>query len=73
MDKRVERENNLVDSINWNEDMLVKLNACINNLTAFEKEKIHLITEAYRTMKNEITNDLTEHIPETIAELFRFN
>ncbi len=39
--------------------MLVKLNACINNLTAFEKEKIHLITETYRTMKNEITNDLT--------------
>lgn len=66
LDKRVERENNLVDSINWNEDMLVKLNACINNLTAFEKEKIHLITEAYRTMKNEITNDLTEHIPKLL-------
>lgn len=59
-----------VDSINWNEDMLVKLNGCINNLTAFEKEKIHLITESYRTMKNEITNDLYRTYSETIAELF---
>ncbi|PGX09213.1 dynamin family protein [Bacillus sp. AFS033286] len=66
LDKRVEKENNLVDSINWNEDMLVKLNGCMNNLTAFEKEKIHFITESYRTMKAEITNDLTEHIPKLL-------
>lgn len=63
LDKRVEMENNLVDSINWNEDMLVRLNGFINNLTAFEKEKIHFITKSYRTMKDEITHDLTEHIP----------
>ncbi|PGZ07194.1 GTP-binding protein [Bacillus cereus] len=66
LDKRVEKENNLVDVINWNEDMLVKLNGCINNLTAFEKEKIQLITESYRAMKTEITNDLTEHIPKLL-------
>lgn len=66
LDKRIEMENNLVDSINWNEDMLVKLNGFINNLTAFEKEKIHLITESYRTMKYEIANDLTEHIPKLL-------
>ncbi|WP_433770127.1 dynamin family protein [Bacillus wiedmannii] len=66
LDKRVEKENNLVDSINWNEDMLVKLNGCMNNLTVFEKEKIHFITESYRTMKTEITNDLTEHIPKLL-------
>jgi cob(I)alamin adenosyltransferase len=66
LDKRVEREKDLVDSINSNEDMLVKLNGCINNLTAFEKEKIHLITESYRTMKSEITNDLKEHIPKLL-------
>ena len=39
LDKRVEKENNLVDAINWNEDMLVKLNGSINNLTTFEREK----------------------------------
>ncbi|PGZ94757.1 GTP-binding protein [Bacillus pseudomycoides] len=66
LDKRVEMENNLVDSISWNEDILVRLNGFINNLTAFEKEKIHSITESYRTMKNEITNDLTEHIPKLL-------
>ncbi|PIE96563.1 dynamin family protein [Bacillus fungorum] len=66
LDKRVEKENNLVDAINWNEDMLVKLNGCINNLTVFEKEKIHLITKSYRTMKTEITNDLTENIPKIL-------
>ncbi|MEI4831730.1 dynamin family protein [Bacillus sp. FJAT-53711] len=66
LDKRVEMENNLVDSISWNEDILVRLNGFINNLTAFEKEKIHSITESYRTMKNEITNDLTERIPKLL-------
>ncbi|PGK33648.1 GTP-binding protein [Bacillus anthracis] len=66
LDKRVEKENNLVDDINWNEDMLVKLNGCINNLTVFEKEKIHLITKSYRTMKTEITNDLTGNIPKIL-------
>ena len=29
----------MVDAINWNEDMLVKLNGSINNLTTFEREK----------------------------------
>ena len=38
LEKRVEKENNLVDAINWNEDMLVKLNGSINNLTAFERK-----------------------------------
>ncbi len=52
--------------MNWNEDMLVKLNGSINNLTAFEREKIHIITQSYRTMKTEITNDLTEHIPKLL-------
>ncbi|MGE7938020.1 dynamin family protein [Bacillus paramycoides] len=66
LDKRVEKENNLVDAMNWNEDMLVKLNGSINNLTAFEREKIHIITQSYRTMKTEITNDLTEHIPKLL-------
>ncbi|MGG0657506.1 dynamin family protein [Rummeliibacillus pycnus] len=66
LNKRIEMENNLEDSINWNEDMLVKLNGFIHNLTDFEKEKIHLITESYRTMKNEISNDLIEHIPKLL-------
>ncbi|MBJ7909428.1 dynamin family protein [Bacillus anthracis] len=66
LDKRVEKENNLVDAIKWNEDMLVKLNGSINNLTAFEREKIHFITQSYRTMKTEITNDLTENIPKIL-------
>ena len=66
LDKRVEKENNLVDAMNWNEDMLVKLNGSINNLTAFEREKIHIITQSYRTMKTEITNGLTEHIPKLL-------
>ncbi|MEX3623171.1 dynamin family protein [Viridibacillus arvi] len=66
LDKRVEMENSIVDSIKWNEDMLVKLNGFINNLAALEKEKIQLITESYRTMKYEIANDLTENIPKIL-------
>ena len=42
----------------------------MNNLTAFERGKIHFITESYRTMKTEITNDLTEKYTEDITELF---
>ena len=55
-----------MDAIKWNEDMIVKLNGSMNNLTAFEREKIHFITELYRTMKTEIINDLTENIPKIL-------
>ncbi len=66
LDKRVEMEKAMVDSINWNEDLLVKLNGFINNLTDFEEEKTQLITKSYRTMKNEIAHDLTENIPKLL-------
>lgn len=59
-----------MDAIKWNEDMIVKLNGSINNLTAFEREKIHFITQSYRTMKTEITNDLYSKYTEDITELF---
>ncbi|MGX9134661.1 dynamin family protein [Rummeliibacillus sp. JY-2-4R] len=66
LNKRVELENNIVDSTNWNEDMLVKLNGFINNLTDFKEEKIELITGSYRTMKNKIANDLVVDIPKLL-------
>lgn len=68
LDKRVEMEKNMVDSINWNEDMLVRLNGFIHNLTDFEDEKVQIITESYRTMKNAIANDLAEHIPKLLQD-----
>ncbi|WP_028400548.1 dynamin family protein [Ectobacillus panaciterrae] len=66
MEKRIEVENSLIDSIQWNEDILVKLNGLINNVTALETEKINTITASYRNIKEEITKDFTKELPKLL-------
>ncbi|HWO97603.1 MAG TPA: dynamin family protein [Bacillus sp. (in: firmicutes)] len=64
--KRVEVENGLINSIKRNEDMLVRLNGFINNLSDLETEKARLITQSYRTIKEEMKKKLTEAIPKLL-------
>jgi tRNA U34 5-carboxymethylaminomethyl modifying GTPase MnmE/TrmE/tetratricopeptide (TPR) repeat protein len=61
--KPVELENNLNETIQWNEDMQLKLNGLINSMTALEKEKTQQVQESYRAIKEEITNDILENVP----------
>ncbi|WP_110113593.1 GTPase domain-containing protein [Bacillus sp. CGMCC 1.16541] len=68
LEKRVEMENYLVDSIKWNEDMLVRLNGFIHNFTDLEKEKAEAIVQSYRKIKESLKVELTKDIPMLLRE-----
>jgi GTPase SAR1 family protein/tetratricopeptide (TPR) repeat protein len=66
LEKRVEMENGLTDCIKRNEEILVRLNGLINNLSDLEKEKILGITKSYRKVKEEMKKDLIDKIPQLL-------
>lgn len=74
LERRVDMENKLVESINWNEEMTVKLNGAINQVNDLEKEKMKGIKNRYRTLKEDVRTELTANIPEILrgcAELLQ--
>ena len=66
LQQRVEAENDLIESIRWNEDMLAKMNGSINQLQDVENEKIDVIQQSYRKIKEEMKSDLEQTIPELL-------
>ncbi|PLR96922.1 dynamin family protein [Bacillus sp. T33-2] len=66
LEKRFEKENGLVESIQWNEDMKVKLNGAIHQLNDLQEEKTRTIKKSYQQTKNEIKAELLEKIPELL-------
>ncbi|MGO4889771.1 GTP-binding protein [Anaerobacillus sp. MEB173] len=67
-EKRVEMENNMSVSINWNEELVSKLNGAVNQLKDIEKEKIKNIKHSYMMIKDDMKNDLTSTIPSLLRE-----
>ncbi|WP_409304287.1 dynamin family protein [Peribacillus sp. SCS-155] len=68
LERRVDIEKNLTDSIKWNEEMVVKLNGAINQVSDMENEKSKIITQSFRKIKDEVSKDLKEKIPELLKE-----
>ncbi|MGG3928628.1 GTP-binding protein [Metabacillus fastidiosus] len=66
--KRVENENNMIDSINWNEDILDRLNGFSNHLYDMEKEKAGEIKKAFERIKTEIRTAAESRIPLILRE-----
>ncbi|MGE8203162.1 tetratricopeptide repeat protein [Heyndrickxia sp. NPDC080065] len=63
LDQRVQLENNLIESIKWDEEMANKLGGAIHQLQDMEKEKVRSITSAYHSIKDDIKQDLAQSIP----------
>ncbi|WP_257351258.1 dynamin family protein [Pseudalkalibacillus decolorationis] len=68
VEKRAEVENGLLESIRWNEDILVRLNGFNTNLGDLEKEKMNIIIESYCEVKEDIDKELTENIPKLLRD-----
>ncbi|WP_079505652.1 dynamin family protein [Mesobacillus jeotgali] len=66
LDKRVEIENNHMESINWNEEMVSKLNGAINQLGDIEDEKSRSIQKSFRKIKDETRAEIIEKVPELL-------
>ncbi|WP_227935125.1 GTPase domain-containing protein [Alkalihalobacillus deserti] len=68
LQKRLDLENELIESIHWNKEAVTKLNGAIHQLSDLEKEKIQIIKESYQAVKNEMKSNLQKAIPELLRQ-----
>lgn len=68
LQKRIEVENQLIESVRWNEEILMKLNGAINQLNDTETQKIKIITRPYCTIKEAIQNEISVAVPKMLQE-----
>lgn len=68
LQKRVEMEKGLVDSIQWNEELLGRLNGFKHKLSDLNQEKAVAILTAYRQLIKESKEELKLTIPKLIKE-----
>lgn len=66
LDKRFEAEKELINTIEWKENIEGKLKGAINQLKDLEKEKSTAIIKNYCDMKNEIKKEMITNIPKVI-------
>ncbi|WP_071396193.1 GTP-binding protein [Bacillus tuaregi] len=66
LNKRIEKENSLVDSIKWNEEMVSKLNGAIHQIGDKELEKVRVISKGYQSIKDKMKTELVEKIPQIL-------
>ena len=68
LQKRIDVENQLIESVRWNEEMLMKLNGAVNQLKDTEVHKTNAITKSYGAIKETIKEDISESIPKMLKE-----
>jgi tetratricopeptide (TPR) repeat protein len=68
LQKRINIENQLVESVRWNEEMAIKLNGALNQLQDLEVEKSKELTKDYRSIKEVIQTDISETIPKMLKD-----
>lgn len=66
LEKRVEMESALIDTIKGNEEMVTKLNGAINQLGDIEEEKVKVIKKSYNSIKDDMRQGLMKKIPELL-------
>ncbi|PQD94766.1 GTP-binding protein [Pradoshia eiseniae] len=66
LDQRLEREEELADSIHKNEDLLSKLKAALNQVDDLEKEKAAGLRNSFKARKDDIRNDVVSAIPKIL-------
>ncbi|MCM3585659.1 GTP-binding protein [Mesobacillus maritimus] len=74
LDKRIEMETELIDSIRWNEEMVSKLTGAIHQIEDLEDEKKKSIKNSYVSLKEELKSDMLLEIPKILrgcAELIK--
>ncbi|EDL64834.1 tetratricopeptide repeat protein [Bacillus sp. SG-1] len=70
--QRVDRENNLIDSIQWNKDMEKKLNGAHLQLQDMEAEKAAAIKSAFIEKTSQVQNRILEELPVVLKKCVDF-
>ncbi|RKQ17648.1 GTP-binding protein [Oceanobacillus bengalensis] len=66
LEKRIEIENTLHDTIQWNEEVVTKVSGAINQLRDMEEESGQGTKGAYRRIKETLMNNLLNRIPDLL-------
>jgi len=65
---RLDVENQLIDTIQWNEEMHMKLTGAVNQLNDTVSQKSNAIAKSYRSMKKSIEEEIQIAIPKLLQE-----
>jgi GTPase SAR1 family protein len=68
LQKRRDIENHLIETVKWNEEMVMKLNGAENQLHDLELQKTKAITRSYRSIKESIQTEMTDVIPKMLRD-----
>jgi small GTP-binding protein len=68
LQKRIDVENQLLESVRWNEELLMKLNGAVNQLKDTESQKTKAIMKSYRSIKETIQNEIRVTVPKMLQE-----
>jgi predicted GTPase len=68
LQKRIDVENQLIESVRWNEGLVMKLNGALNQLKDAESQKTKAITRSYRAKKENIQNEISAAVPKLLQE-----
>jgi GTPase SAR1 family protein len=68
LQKRIDVENQLVDSVRWNEEMLLKLTGAVNQLKDTEADKTKAVVMSYRAIKEAIALDISAGVSKILKE-----
>ncbi len=66
LDKRIQMENDLVESVRWNEEMVGKLRGAINQVHDLEEEKAGSIKKSYLKIKDDTRAEILAKVPEIL-------
>lgn len=70
--KRISVENQLIESVRWNEDIVMKLNGALNQLSDLEGQSIKVVTRSYRAFKESMQKEMLESIPKLLRECSQY-
>lgn len=68
LQRRIDVENQLIESIRWNEELVMKLNGALNQVKDLEQQKTHSIIKWYRSIKATIKKDIAEKVSKMLKD-----
>ncbi|MBI0578834.1 dynamin family protein [Neobacillus cucumis] len=68
LQKRINVENQLIESVRWNEEMHMKLTGALNQIKDAESQKTETITRSYREIKKSLQKEISEAVPKMLKE-----
>ncbi|WP_066365219.1 dynamin family protein [Neobacillus fumarioli] len=68
LQKRIDLENQLAETIRWNEEMLAKLTGAIHQLRDTVSQKTEVVANSYRSIKETIEKEIATQVPKILKE-----